>query len=133
MVKPSLVNKGFMSNDFISIRNGDAFIDKESELVEMFDTHHINPLSANSRKWSNTHRQISDELFECVWPFREIDTQRVNILEKASDVPPKNYVIDPNNTQEIIEELTRKYERQPSILKIKNKFDSCMLFDFTKA
>ena len=55
-----------MSNDFISIRNGDAFIDKESELVEMFDTHYINPLSANSRKWSNTHRQIADELFECV-------------------------------------------------------------------
>ena len=35
-VKPFLTNKGYMSNDFISIRNGDAFIDKESELVEKF-------------------------------------------------------------------------------------------------
>ena len=31
-----------MSNDFISIRNGDAFIDKESELVEIINTHYIN-------------------------------------------------------------------------------------------
>ena len=29
-VKPFLTNKGCMSNDFISIRNGDVFIDKEN-------------------------------------------------------------------------------------------------------
>ena len=31
-----------MSNDFISIRDGDAFIDKESKFVEMFNSHYIN-------------------------------------------------------------------------------------------
>ena len=31
-----------MSNDFISIRNGDAFIDKEGKLVEMLNSHYIN-------------------------------------------------------------------------------------------
>ena len=31
-----------MSNDCISVRKGDTFIDKESELVEMFNTHYIN-------------------------------------------------------------------------------------------
>ena len=41
-VKPFLANKACMSNDFISNRNGDAFIDKESKLVEMFNSHYIN-------------------------------------------------------------------------------------------
>ena len=86
-----------MSNDIISIRNGDAFIDKESELVEMFNTHYI------------------------------------NIVEKTSGVPPENYVIDTNNTQEIIEGIIKIYERRPSILKIKNNFDSSVPFDFPKA
>ena len=36
-IKPFLTNKGCTSNDFVSIRNGDAFIDKES----------------SSGKWSN--------------------------------------------------------------------------------
>ena len=58
-----LTNKGCISNDFISIRNGDAAIDKESELVEIFNTHYK------------------------------------NIVQKTSGVPPKNYVIDTNNTQ----------------------------------
>ena len=40
--KPFLTSKGCMSNDFISIKNWDAFIDKESELVKMFNTHYIN-------------------------------------------------------------------------------------------
>ena len=40
-VKAFLTNKGCMSNDFISVRKGDAFIDKESDLVEMFNTHYI--------------------------------------------------------------------------------------------
>ena len=31
-----------MSDDFISTRNRDAFIDKESELVEIFNTDYIN-------------------------------------------------------------------------------------------
>ena len=30
-----------MNNDFISIRNGDAFIDKESKLVEITNSHYI--------------------------------------------------------------------------------------------
>ena len=38
-VESFLINKGCMSNDFISIRNGDVFIDKESKLVEMFNSH----------------------------------------------------------------------------------------------
>ena len=39
--KPFCTNKGCMNNDFISIRNGYAFIDKESKLVEMFNSHYI--------------------------------------------------------------------------------------------
>ena len=96
-VKPFLTNKGCMSNDFISIRNGDVFIDKESKLVEMFNSHYI------------------------------------NIVEKTSGVPSENYVIDTNNTREIIEGIIRKYERHPSILKIKNNFVSSINFDFPKA
>ena len=42
LVKPFLTNKSCMGNDFISIRNGDAFIDKESNTVEMFNSHCIN-------------------------------------------------------------------------------------------
>ena len=41
-VESFLANKGYMSNDFIFIMNGDAFIDKESILVEMFNAHYIN-------------------------------------------------------------------------------------------
>ena len=37
-----LVNKGCTSNDFISITNGDAFIDRESLLLEILNTHYIN-------------------------------------------------------------------------------------------
>ena len=48
----------------------------------------------------------------------------INIVEKTSGVPPENYVIDTNNTQEIIEGIVRKYKRQPRILKIKNNFDT---------
>ena len=33
---------------------------------------HINPLSANPTKWSNTLKHFVDDLFECVWPFCEI-------------------------------------------------------------
>ena len=76
-VKPFLTDKGCMSNDFISIRDGDAFIDKESKLVEMFNSHYI------------------------------------KIVEKTLGVPPENYFIDTNNTQEVIEGIIRKYERHP--------------------
>ena len=96
-VKAFLTNKGCMSNDFISVRKGDAFIDKESDLVEMFNTHYI------------------------------------NIIEKTSGVPPENYVIDTNNTEETIEGTIRKYERHPSTLKIKNNFESSIMFYFPKA
>ena len=41
-VKPFLTNKDCMSNDFISFRNGDVFIDKKSKLVEMFNSYYIN-------------------------------------------------------------------------------------------
>ena len=37
-----------MSNDFVSIRNVDAFIDKESELVAMFDIHYIKVVEKTS-------------------------------------------------------------------------------------
>ena len=47
-IKPFLTNKGYMNNDFVSIRNGNAFIDKESELVEMFNTHYINIVEKRS-------------------------------------------------------------------------------------
>ena len=96
-VKPFLTNKGSMSNDFISMKNGDAFIDKESKLVEMFNSHYT------------------------------------NIVAKTSGVPPENYVIDTNNTREIIEGIIKKYNRHPSILKIKSNFVSFITFDFSKA
>ena len=96
-VKPFLTNKGCMSNDFISIRNGDAFINNESKLVEMFNSHYI------------------------------------NTVEETTGVPPKNYVIDTNNTREIIEGIIKKYEKHPSILEIKNNFFSSITFDFPKA
>ena len=41
-VKPFLTNKSCMGNDFISIKNRDAFIDKESKIVETFNSHCIN-------------------------------------------------------------------------------------------
>ena len=48
-------------------------------------------------------------------------------------VPPENYVIDTNNIREIIEGIIRKYERHPSILKLKNNFVTFITFDFPKA
>ena len=41
-LKSFLTNKICMNNDFVSFMNGDAFIDKESILVEMFNAHYIN-------------------------------------------------------------------------------------------
>ena len=32
----------------------------------------LNPVSGNPTKWSNTLKQIADELFDCVRPFCEI-------------------------------------------------------------
>ena len=52
------------------------------------------------------------------------NTHYINILEKKLGVPTENYVIDTNNTQEIIERIIRKCERHPGILKIKNNLDS---------
>ena len=48
-----LTNKGCMRNDFVTIRNGDTFIDKESESMEMFNTHciNINPFSKIYEKY----------------------------------------------------------------------------------
>ena len=86
-----------MSNNFISTGNGDAFIDKETNFVEIFNIYYI------------------------------------NIVEKTSGVPREKNVIDTNNTQEIIEGIIRKYERHPSMLKMKNNFDSFITFDFSKA
>ena len=39
--EPFLTKQGCMSNDFISTKKGDSFIDKESELVEMFNTDYM--------------------------------------------------------------------------------------------
>ena len=86
-----------MSNNFISTGNGDAFIDKETNFMEIFNIYYI------------------------------------NIVEKTSGVPREKNVIDTNNTQEIIEGIIRKYERHPSMLKMKNNFDSFVTFDFSKA
>ena len=38
-----------MNNGFISIRNGDTFIDKGSKLAEMFNSHYINIVEKTSR------------------------------------------------------------------------------------
>ena len=83
-----------MSNHFISIRNGDTFIDKEGKLVEMLNSHYINIVRNH---WA-LHQKI-----------------------------------DTNNTQQMIERIIRKYERHPSILKIKHNFVSSIIFDFYKA
>lgn len=42
LVKPFLTNKGNVSNDFISIKKGETFVENEKELVEMFNNHYIN-------------------------------------------------------------------------------------------
>ena len=47
-VKSFLTNKGCMSLYFIPIRNADVFIDKESELVVIFNTHYINIVEKTS-------------------------------------------------------------------------------------
>ena len=60
------------------------------------------------------------------------NTHYFNIVEKILGVPPENYVIDTNSTQEIIEGIIKKYERFPSILKIKISFNSSITFDFPK-
>ena len=86
-----------MSNDFITVRNGDAFKDKESELQEILNIHYI------------------------------------NTVDKTLGVQPENCVIDTNNTQKIIEGIITKYKRHPSILEIKNIFDSSIPFNFSKA
>ena len=86
-----------MTNDFISISDGNAFMDKESKLVEMFNSHYT------------------------------------NTVEETSGVSPESYVINTNNTWEIIEGIIRKYKRYPGILKIKNNFVSSITFNFSKA
>ena len=53
-----------------------------------------------------------------------LNSHYINTVEKTLGVPSENYVIDTNNTGEIIEGIIRKYERHPSILKIKNNFVS---------
>ena len=57
----------------------------------------------------------------------------ISIVEKTSGVPPENYLFDTNNAQKIIEGIIRKYERHPSVLKIKNNFVSSITFNFLKA
>lgn len=47
-VKPFLTNKGCISNDCISIKKGENFVDDEKELVEMFNTHYINIVEKTS-------------------------------------------------------------------------------------
>ena len=96
-IKSLLTIKSCLSNNFISTGNGDAFINKETNFVEIFNIYYI------------------------------------NIVEKTSGVPREKNVIDTNNTPEIIEGIIRKYERHPSMLKMKNNFDSFVTFDFSKA
>ena len=61
------------------------------------------------------------------------NSHHIKIVEKTSGVPPENYVIDTNDTQEIIEGIIRKYKRHPSIVKTKNNFVSSITFGFPKA
>ena len=48
IVKPFLTNKGVLSNDFITIKEGNIFVDNEKELVEMFNNHYINIVEKTS-------------------------------------------------------------------------------------
>ena len=63
-----------MSNDFISIRNGDVFIDKESKLVEMFNSHHINIVEKTSSvSLENYVIDTNNELFLWYgWPMKGV-------------------------------------------------------------
>ena len=72
-------------------------MDKESKLVEKFNSHYI------------------------------------NTVEETLGVSPESYVINTNNTWEIIEGIIRKYKRYPGIFKIKNNFVSSITFNFSKA
>ena len=48
------------------------------------------------------------------------NTHYVNI-EKKLGVSPENYATDTNNSQEIIEDIIRKYQTHPSALKVKEE------------
>ena len=96
-IKPFLTNKGAISNDFISIKEGEKFIDNENDLVEMFNTHYI------------------------------------NIVEKTSGSPPEASFSDISDQKEVIEKIIKKYEKHPSILKIKKKLNIFERFDLPKA
>ena len=47
--------------------------------VEDIDAKWVNPLSTNPTKWASTLKQFvglfADELFECLWPFCEVDAK----------------------------------------------------------
>ena len=50
LVRPFLTNKGTFSNDFITIKDKDRFVDDEGELVELFNNHYINIVEKTSGK-----------------------------------------------------------------------------------
>ena len=50
LVKPFLTNKGTFSNDFITIKDKDRFVDDEGKLVELFNNHYINIVEKTSGK-----------------------------------------------------------------------------------
>ena len=60
-IKPFLTNKGYFSNDFITIKDGNGFVSDEKELVEMFNNHYINIVEKTSgTPPENTPRVLND-------------------------------------------------------------------------
>ena len=48
LIKPFLTNKGSLSNDCITIKDGDKFVNNEKDVVEMFNNHYINIVEKTS-------------------------------------------------------------------------------------
>ena len=92
-----------MSNDFISIRNGYAFIDKESELVEMFHSHYINIVEKTScvppENYlidTNNIREIIEGIIRKYERHQSILKIKNNFVSSVTSDFPKAEVVDIN-------------------------------------
>ena len=54
-VKPFLTNKGYISNDFISVEKDGDLTSNEKELVERFNQNYVNILENSSGKKPSSH------------------------------------------------------------------------------
>ena len=85
-----------LSNDFIPIRNGDAFIDKESKLVEMFnsenyaiDTNSTQEIIEGIIRQYKRHPSIlktkNNFVSSITFDFSKAEVADINVLLKQTD------------------------------------------------